>query len=277
MRPMRRSIFVLALASMSLSTFAATPTKSPVLKLREGQSKTFQRNPSGSEKLRTDELLAGARCSDIVSQALDKWGSLGQWRMSNIDMDGAHIYRGRTSWSGVWLEVRRYANDEVTAFRMTSNTLTSASWRRANCTPSIRVDTSTQQKSFLYGSFNDANLDAMLKREKTGIIYIWSPHMKYSLRGMREILKIAKALKVHVEVLVEGAASDAALRDVQNTEKIDPKYMRAVDSLDIVMRHTTLHYPSMLLFKDGEVLDFMLPGYEASRPLTEIISSRLGL
>ncbi|MEO5667176.1 MAG: hypothetical protein ABIR96_03880 [Bdellovibrionota bacterium] len=257
-------------------TFSASSAKAkiPIMK----QKIVYGRKPSSPlEILKTDELLAAARCSTDVAHVLDHWGAIGKWKLSNVDMDGAHVYRGRTSWSGVWIEARRYANDEVTAFRITNNSLTTATWRNANCTPSLRVDTSTQKKNFAYGRFSDHDLDTLLKQGGKGMIYIWSPHMNLSMIGLKEAVAIAKELKIHIEVMVDGSADPRALKDALQSQHIDARYFQAVDSLDILMRHTTLHYPSLLLFKDGEVLDFMLPGYEAKAPLMEIVSSRLGM
>ncbi len=113
-------------------------------------------------------------------------------------------------------------------------------------------------------NFTDADLNAYLSKNPKGIIYIVSPHMYLSLKGLEEYEKIAATQKLPFLVLIDPMATTN-----KNMLNIDLSKYAKLDSKDIISRDSTQHYPSYIFYKNGKLEGGFNPGYDAPEKFTE--------
>jgi len=112
-------------------------------------------------------------------------------------------------------------------------------------------------------SLDDSYLKQLIKTNKAGLIYVWSPRMPLSVQGLEEARK---------------AAADAGIAFV---EARDPHAGPAADSQMLLNSNRLMglgvmnHFPTIAFFKEGKVLPTLVPGYESREQLTNLMSSIL--
>lgn len=108
--------------------------------------------------------------------------------------------------------------------------------------------------------FTDTDLKSFIGKQKSGVIYVWSPRMGLSEKGLKAIQTAAKELKLPLLMLMDKDVSEkerAAL-----AKKIGKIETRQVDSFDFKMRNVSMHFPAVLVFKEGKILSGVKYGYE---------------
>lgn len=128
--------------------------------------------------------------------------------------------------------------------------------------------------------FTDTDLQSVLGPDapcgETGLIYVWSPHMPYSVRGLVEIRDLAAARDLTVIDLVDPHADAALTRHVSQHSGSAAPRLRAMRSTKLYHRGVTLHYPSLVVFRDGQILEPLLPGYARASVYAKFIDEHLG-
>lgn len=112
-------------------------------------------------------------------------------------------------------------------------------------------------------TLDDSYLKELMKKNKAGLIYVWSPRMPLSVQGLEEARR---------------AAADAGIAFV---EARDPHAGPAADSQLILNSNRLLelgvsnHFPTIAFFKDGKVLPTLVPGYESREQLGNLMDTIL--
>jgi hypothetical protein len=197
--------------------------------------------------------LSTAACSrEIQSKARELALDLSQfdWNFMGLTLSEAATYTPRQFISGPrplvtlgkartqsHLEVLRDQTAEVWTFSVAMK-----------CQPVVSLGAVRHSKA---PSF-DIEIAQRLKSKKPFIVYAWSNQMPLSIRGSREIKKVAQDLKV--EALV--------VRD------------KELNSRELDMMGVHLHYPSLFVFHGERVPDY-LPGYRDPEIVNAYIKERL--
>jgi len=100
--------------------------------------------------------------------------------------------------------------------------------------------------------FSDENLHQLMQKEKIGLIYAISPYMHLSIKGINTIKKIAKKLKLPILILVDPEARKAK-SEIQ-------KLGFLIASKQLFMRGISIHYPSLIIYKNGQIISDAFPG-----------------
>src|SRR5437667_30826 len=79
----------------------------------------------------------------------------------------------------------------------------------------------------------------------------------------------ARDLGIRFTALVADADSDEAKALVPN-----PQYRRPLESLDLIYRDATIHYPTVLYYRDGRISGSAIPGYKNSRTYVTLARER---
>ena len=108
--------------------------------------------------------------------------------------------------------------------------------------------------------FTDQEIGNYIKHNKAGAIYIWSPRMGLSEKGLKEIKLATKAMKLPVLLLMDKEVSDKELAGLN--KKMGKDVTRRIDSFDFKMRNVSMHFPALIVFKDGKILSGVKYGYE---------------
>lgn len=123
-------------------------------------------------------------------------------------------------------------------------------------------------------SFTDADLNSLLQKSSKGdsslIIYTWSPHMNWSVRGIDEIEAWAQAKKMSVRLLLDPKADLAKAKEIQSSHKWDNSVLTINESAKLIKMGMRTHYPSYIFIKKGEVSSPVIPGYKSAKELESL-------
>lgn len=126
--------------------------------------------------------------------------------------------------------------------------------------------------------FTDHDLETLLASSRAGgLIYIWSPHMPYSVKGLREIRAVGERLDLTVTPLLDPQADAALSASVVDEEALPFTALRYLKSTKLFERGATLHFPTLLVFSHGRVSQQMLPGYTSPAVYEAFIKNQLAV
>ena len=124
--------------------------------------------------------------------------------------------------------------------------------------------------------FTDRDLHTLLEADYSagtgGLIYSWSPHMPYSVKGLAEIAELARRRGLQLVPLLDPQA------DLELAEAAVPAELptlRRLDSRVLIDRGLSLHYPALLVFSQGSLGDTVLPGYTSPERYDRFVSEQL--
>lgn len=121
--------------------------------------------------------------------------------------------------------------------------------------------------------FTDQEIEKFITNKKTGIIYVWSPRMGLSEKGLKEIKLASKAMKLPVLLLMDKDVTDKEYETL--SKKIGQEVTRRIDSFDFKMRNVSMHFPALMVFKDGKILSGVKYGYENAEGYQRDLRSKL--
>jgi len=133
------------------------------------------------------------------------------------------------------------------------------------------VDSSLQAQDF-----SNSDLAKIIDKNKTGIIYVWSPHMPFSVDGIVRIKKVAENLQIPLEFLVDPNAHphslSVAYAKQANNLQLPLLSMKAQDLMQLGGLN---HYPVLFIYKDGKLVPKMIPGLETESDYQAKVSELL--
>lgn len=124
--------------------------------------------------------------------------------------------------------------------------------------------------------FSDDDLEDLLRsRRAGGLIYVWSPHMPYSVKGLRDMAVLGARVGMPVTPLLDPyAETTLSVRVVQEAE-LPREALRSLASPTLFARGATLHFPTLLVFAHGRLAEQMLPGYTSPAVYETFIEEQL--
>lgn len=120
--------------------------------------------------------------------------------------------------------------------------------------------------------WTDADLAQLANQKQSVLIYLWSPGMPLSVRGLEEIFDVARDAGLTVLPLAAPYENPQELWDELGG---DPKLCRTVDSSALNTLGALNHYPTIVIMREGELLKTKIQGYEQPRSLTLMVSKLL--
>jgi hypothetical protein len=156
---------------------------------------------------------------------------------------------------GVWLERSRAIDGSLELRRVSANETLVARTSGASCEVHVTRHRRSYDAATTSAAFTDDDLRTLVRENESGMIYVWSPGMPLSVRGLDEARAAAKALGISFTAVV----ADAAPGDLR---AVDRSIARSMSALDLVYRNATLHYPSVTFYDHGELLGSAIPGYK---------------
>ncbi len=193
-------------------------------------------------------------CPEKVKSFLKEWKATGEWQEERENGFRTSFYASPTNVIGEWVLVRKIPQGTVLS--------------RSRDTGRIEVvldEKKCTQKVKSYGhkspvGFTDKDLAKFVTKNKTGVIYVWSPRMDLSVKGIAEIKAATKAKKLPLLILVDKDVSAAEKAKLEKS--LGKDVVKTVDSFELNMRHAQMHFPALLVFKDQKILSEVKYGYE---------------
>ena len=132
--------------------------------------------------------------------------------------------------------------------------------------PSCKLDVKIE-KNITENAFTDYDLAKLLKSSKAGIVYLWSPHMELSIDEMSTISK--QVFSKDITFLVDHKADGRLLEKMRKRgiaeDKLRAQQSHYLDSFDIAV-----HYPSLVLYRDGVILK-RIPGMNGIKQIEQML------
>ncbi|WP_372654061.1 hypothetical protein [Halobacteriovorax sp.] len=208
-------------------------------------------------------LLKKLKCSDAVFKAISSLGEPKEWK-KNLDSTVSTDFE-----SGGNVQVEVGANKS-----MVSSAQNGVSLKLEFSAPDCKMKVLKISSS--NGGFLDRDLDLLLKKEKMGVIYLWSPHMSLSVYELVEMKKYLSSLKIPVTILLDlNADIDLANKSIQKFD-LPLDYLKRMNSRKLEAFGATIHYPSTIFYKEGELIK-RVPGFNGKKSLQDLIKKYLGV
>lgn len=120
-------------------------------------------------------------------------------------------------------------------------------------------------------SFSDLDLGKLLlDNPKGGLVYIWSPHMSLSVTEVSALRELK--LTYPVTVILDPKADRGLATAVARANRLPASYLQTLDSVVLQNADITIHYPSIVFYKQGKIIR-RIPGYNGKSllPLAEAV------
>lgn len=117
------------------------------------------------------------------------------------------------------------------------------------------------------GLFTDDDLFDLLKEYKWGVIYVWSPLMPLSIKGLPELEKSLRKYGGHLTVVLDPNPKLDVSRNQLRKSGISSDQARRVASAELLNRQITLHYPVAILYENGYLSNRTYMGYKSAEAL----------
>jgi hypothetical protein len=125
------------------------------------------------------------------------------------------------------------------------------------------IRTATHRRTFdpaaVANAFTDERLRDLVQQTSDGVIYVWSPGMPLSVKGLNE----AKAAAESLGIAFTAVVADARVGELE-VSGVDAKYQQTLNSFELVYRNATIHYPTAIFYHSGKLIGSAIPGYKTS-------------
>ena len=202
---------------------------------------------------------APPKCNATLDSVADEWRSRNEWRQ--LAPYPVAREASPTDSVGVWIERWHMGDGSVELRRIAAARTTLARVDANSCDHSVTTFDRHYSVDSLKNAFTDATVDSLLHANARGMIYVWSPRMPLSISGLKEAKATAALMRIaFIAVIAEANAED--LLTLNATFAVPRSDMRALESLELVYRNATIHYPAVLFYQHNAMIDGVIPGYK---------------
>jgi hypothetical protein len=128
-------------------------------------------------------------------------------------------------------------------------------------------------------SFTDLEFSRLVTKNKQDnkvtVIYLWSPSMNLSIKGLEEVTSLSKHLSFELLPLLDPFAKELAARNVIRKMNWPLSYITKMDSATLQRENGLIHFPSVFVLKNG-VLSKVRPGYDNPESFINFYKSAIG-
>ena len=107
-------------------------------------------------------------------------------------------------------------------------------------------------------SFDDHDLEKLLQDSKIGIIYLWSPHMPYSIGSLYPLQKVSNKLGLKLTVLMDPLAEQEETKKVIKQFSLPMKLTKKNKAKKLLFHGASLHYPNYFFYREGKISPIQL-------------------
>jgi hypothetical protein len=230
----------------------------------------------------TIDLPAELPCGYAVAKAIRTWDQKPQSWKKELSLNPAvELYKAPTQEVGTWILLSHYTSEYVSITRVTPATsLTFLYNVNRQCLPRVELEQVPEgQDKVPPQFFTDQNLKEILEESRkqgtSGFVYVWSPKMALSIRGVAELRKAAKEMKLKAVFLADPLSPEAEVKTMAMNYGIDLPSQHRLGSSELMQRGALIHFPTLLLFSKGVLLPKILPGYVGDQKYREYIFESL--
>lgn len=227
--------------------------------------------------LKASRTLASLTCEAEVLNTLGSLEAPLEWIEVTPAGADLQIYRSETTTRNVRLEIGQ-SKDKVRLKRIDLRTEVHYDYDATqNCVPVLSVHALKESTSLKGKLFTDFEMQKVIDQSraetKAHLIYMWSPRMSLSLRGLKEIAGLSKKHGLALTVVADPMADADELKQVVMKNRWPDAYTAKMDSFILRQKLATIHFPSLLIVKEGEFAMPVRPGYDAPERLEKLFGA----
>ncbi len=195
-------------------------------------------------------------CSKEIAQLTGEWKATNEWEKFPLGGLSDHFYGTPTNKIGEWVLLRK-KTDGIGVAKADQRGRVEASFDIKSCKKTTKPFMNQPVSSEFYA---DDKLSQFINKNKNGVIYVWSPRMGLSEKGMEQIKLAAKKRKLPLLVLLDKEISKDEV--IKLKKKYGTSSIVQADSFELKMRNVSQHFPAILVFKDKKISTKVKYGYE---------------
>lgn len=140
---------------------------------------------------------------------------------------------------------------------------TKVSWDyEKDCKP-VQVSFQPKKSNFrVPAGYTDAELFTDVKKNKWGAIYVWTPYMPLSAKGLKNIKRAVASKGGTLKVLLDPKASKEEARKWIAKGYATESDLNYASSVELLSRDLRLHFPVVYLYKNGFISNRSYIGYK---------------
>lgn len=197
-------------------------------------------------------------CAPKLRDIYQGWKATGEWEKQITKGPKDYFFKSPTQVIGEWVLIKKVPEGSVIS-RISQKGRTEILLKGKNCQKEIKNYAGSKVAT---ESVDDEKIRKFVEGNKKGVIYVWSPRMVLSEKGIAEIKKASKELKLPLLVLMEKKVSDQEAKNL--SKKYGVEFTQRVDSLEFNLRNVDQHYPAVMVFKNAKISPEVKYGYEKS-------------
>lgn len=220
------------------------------------------------------KLASNFACVQRIYSVLDRWEAPEGWE---VKAEGSIFeIESKTNSKDVILYLRHSADfSEIT--RSTPSEKRTLKFEAPSCNLRLSIAANSYKRN--RAVFTDHELAALLDRSQEngakGLIYVWSPNMILSVRGVAEAANLAKNMKLGFVPLLDPYADGRAAEQAVQMQGLPREFLVRLESSELMSQDALTHYPALYLFSNGALLNTTRLGYDASKRLRTYIEDNL--
>ena len=223
-----------------------------------------------------DASLHPPACEVAVRRQLSKWGSRDEWMRQVRSMDGSLLFRSPTRQTAVWVQMRLRKDGAVSLARLTPQSFVAASWDQNTCQAKLARTGFHFDERRLASTFSDETLKQLLKTHRRGVIYALSPRMPYSLVALAAIKRACDEFHVPLVLVLDPRADRPSAAQTVQRLGMSPVDLKTMESFELYQRGMLNHFPSLVLFSQGQVITYAYPGLKEASVYASYLKEQFG-
>lgn len=205
-------------------------------------------------------------------QPLIKRDGVGETWKPKMRADNTFMYTAPTGKLSRWWTLDKEAGYELLVKESPYDRLIVRYSTTKNCTPEVAT---VPLKAPITG-FTDAELARTLKTsQKGGLIYSWSPFMDHSVRGIKTIREVAAKNNLALTIVLDPNVKEADALKALQKEGITGVKLTKSHSFELRKRNTSMHYPNIVMYKNGRMVGPMVPGIMGQTTYSRVVGKYL--
>jgi hypothetical protein len=198
-------------------------------------------------------------CQKEVDQVLKKWGVSGKdWSNRPTVMKDTSKKASPTKTFGKW--VVQEAGPKFVKLTLFNPGMMTQVMFNPSCKRVLNI-APFQPKTDKGLGWTDKELEKMIKKNKKGILYGWSPSMALSIIGLPHMEALSKELGIPVHYVLDPNADPKEVKRLMKKFK-GKDYFRRNRSLELLMRNFDMHHPVLAFYENSKILSHIKFGYE---------------
>lgn len=195
------------------------------------------------------------KCFSQMNKLIEYEKPKGEWR-KKINPDMSLSFIRPTKVLSRWIRIERSREQEIFK-RQTPYDEMIVSYDR-NCQGKMSVRKISNYD--LKGGFNDFALAELLSKNPKGLILSWSPHMNLSVEAIKYAQETATNKKLPLTILLDPYSDFKKAQALLVKKGMSDIEMKKISSFELINRNVLLHFPNLVMYKNGEIIGPLIPG-----------------